>query len=431
MSIRTFEGHTGNVTCITVFPAMGHFVSGSSDRTLRLWNKNNGETIRTFVGHTGKVTCVALLPDGRILSGSKDGEVRLWDTFTGESIVIFKTEMLGGVVGFAVFSDGSFVICFPGLLTLLIYEYRGWREVGGGFSARPSSNKFTCITTVPGTPDHCFVTGSMEGAIELMTCESQVFWELKTFPNIRGPVRFITFLPNGNFLTNSVEDDQLTLWDKGFVYQRSMDGERLFTDVISHVEEGKKIRDYRRNRATGGHIQQVMCAASFPDGNFVSVSDESIRMWNTETAYSTKAFKERRIVNHTTCIATLPDGNFVTGSENALYLWDSKPRPSAPRNIPRGSSANKGRINEGNAMITFPRNSSSSEYNHEKYYFNRPSIRSLTSNPTTRYPIRPANFIPYRAHLVDVRGGGIRGTKRKSLRNRKTKKNNRRRSMRK
>ena len=59
--------------------------SGSSDKTLRLWDVATGEHKITLTGHTSEVSSIAYSPDGRTLaSGSSDKTLRLWDAGTGE-----------------------------------------------------------------------------------------------------------------------------------------------------------------------------------------------------------------------------------------------------------------------------------------------------------------------------------------------------------
>lgn len=65
-------------------------VSGSRDRTIKLWNLETGELIRTLNGHTGAIYSIALSSDGQtIASGSEDKTVRLWHLETGELLSTF------------------------------------------------------------------------------------------------------------------------------------------------------------------------------------------------------------------------------------------------------------------------------------------------------------------------------------------------------
>ncbi len=53
-------------------------ISGSTDKTLRLWELQTGKCLRTFKEHEETVAAVAITPDGQFaLSGSAD-KVRLW-----------------------------------------------------------------------------------------------------------------------------------------------------------------------------------------------------------------------------------------------------------------------------------------------------------------------------------------------------------------
>ena len=55
-----------------------YVVSASNDRTVKLFNVNDGTVLRTFTHHASRVTCLALLPDGRrFVSGSYDGTARI------------------------------------------------------------------------------------------------------------------------------------------------------------------------------------------------------------------------------------------------------------------------------------------------------------------------------------------------------------------
>lgn len=56
-------------------------VSGSNDKTVRIWDAETGELVAgPFVGHSESVNCVAFSFDGRrVASGSDDMTVRIWE----------------------------------------------------------------------------------------------------------------------------------------------------------------------------------------------------------------------------------------------------------------------------------------------------------------------------------------------------------------
>ena len=55
-------------------------LAGSTDGTARVWRVDTGALVRTFEGHSGEVTAVAVSPDNRrVATGTADGLVLLWD----------------------------------------------------------------------------------------------------------------------------------------------------------------------------------------------------------------------------------------------------------------------------------------------------------------------------------------------------------------
>jgi hypothetical protein len=103
---------------VAFIPDGSKVVSGSGDKTLRLWDVNTGATIRTFTGHTSYVTSVAFIPDGsKVVSGSGDKTLRLWDVTTGVNLRTF-TPHPEGMMSVALSPDGTKVVSGANSLSL-------------------------------------------------------------------------------------------------------------------------------------------------------------------------------------------------------------------------------------------------------------------------------------------------------------------------
>ncbi|KAG2751050.1 WD40 repeat-like protein, partial [Suillus brevipes Sb2] len=73
---------------VSFSPDGTRIITGSWDRTVRLWNAGTGQPVgEPLRGHTGSVASASFSPDGtRIVTGSWDRTVRVWDAATGHPV---------------------------------------------------------------------------------------------------------------------------------------------------------------------------------------------------------------------------------------------------------------------------------------------------------------------------------------------------------
>ncbi len=84
-------------------------VTSSNDKTIRVWNSDNGQEIRRFEGHTAAVNYAEFsLDDKYIISAGDDMKAILWDVQTGDSITEFRHDSRVSCAKFT--RDGKYIV---------------------------------------------------------------------------------------------------------------------------------------------------------------------------------------------------------------------------------------------------------------------------------------------------------------------------------
>ena len=181
--VATLRGHTHWINCVTLLPD-GRFVSGSPDKTLKIWDPSKepgAQCVATLRGHTDGINCILLLPDGRFVSGSSDGTLKIWDPSKDR--------------------DRQHNVSLP---------CRGTLKPGAQCVFTLQGIEICCVTLLP---DGRFVSGSFDNTLKI--------WDPSMEPghNVSLPcggtltgINCILLLPDGRFVSFS-SDDTLKIWD--------------------------------------------------------------------------------------------------------------------------------------------------------------------------------------------------------------------------
>ncbi|KAG6909462.1 hypothetical protein DXG01_000447 [Tephrocybe rancida] len=89
-TVRTLKGHTDGVMCLQFSETLSHpsfpvLITGSYDRTIRVWNMETGVELHTLRGHTRAVRALQF-DDIKLITGSMDHTLRVWDWRRGKCI---------------------------------------------------------------------------------------------------------------------------------------------------------------------------------------------------------------------------------------------------------------------------------------------------------------------------------------------------------
>ena len=85
-------------------------VSGSGDKTVKIWNYQTGEVIDTIYTDSKDVHAVVMSQDGKICAaGNEHGKIIIWSVEDRSIIKTYETE--ANVMSIAISDDGKLLAC--------------------------------------------------------------------------------------------------------------------------------------------------------------------------------------------------------------------------------------------------------------------------------------------------------------------------------
>jgi WD40 repeat protein len=195
-----------HVQSVAFSPDGQFIVSGSNDKTVRLWDLNGNQIGQPFIGHNWWVRSVAFSPDGQfIVSGSNDETVRLWDlngNQIGQPFIGHKDQVCS--VTFS--PDGQFIVSGSNDKTVRLWDLNG-NQIG-----QPFIGHNWRVRSVAFSPDGQFiVSGSDDRTVRLWNLKGGQIGQPLIWYNVR--VRSVAFSPDGRFIVSGSNDKTIQIWN--------------------------------------------------------------------------------------------------------------------------------------------------------------------------------------------------------------------------
>ena len=232
------SGHMSSVTSLTYSSDGTFLVSGSNDKTIKLWDVQTGGVIKTLHGHTDRVCSVSISADDTMIASvSQDRRICLWNIRTGKHFILERYKYLAGSVTFSPTNSQLLFSSSDGIVKQ--WDNNG-NEIGFPFSGdhvtfSPDSTQFVSWESWTATIRN---TDSRVTVVEF---------------DLGDLIDYCCFSPNGRFIA-AAASCTIYLWD--------ITGSKPC--LIQTLT---------------GHIEPIVSLVFSSPYNLVSVSHDSVKFW--------------------------------------------------------------------------------------------------------------------------------------------------------
>ncbi|XP_069974673.1 WD repeat-containing protein 86-like [Penaeus vannamei] len=345
---ETMCDHTDAINCVALSEDGSLLVTGSEDKTARMWSTKTEETecLGVLKGHTSYITCVAIT-NAYIITGAADNTVRKWDMTTCDCLYVYEDHT----------SRIARVICTDEFIFSTSYDKtaKAWLfdaddlDVGDKAVIRTFTGHhrgvypiiyIPAVDTVPEdseginiNPGDLIITGSADATARSWSFDTGNC--LKIFKGHKAAITCMATDPQARILYTGGGDKEIRCWtiNRGdclkileghtgpiiclivvnrLMYSGSADG----TAKCWVREFGDCTRTYR------GHKHSVVCA-KFSDGIlYTGCGDAVVRAFDAKSGSIRKEFKGHN--NAVTCLTVCGDKVYSGSSDSTLRVWDCK-----------------------------------------------------------------------------------------------------------
>jgi WD40 repeat protein len=298
--VSTLLGHSGSVTCLSRAGGSARFVSGSDDCSLVLWElderglqdqeivKQHHVQTRTvarkvhYYGHGGPVWSCCVGPDNSLVSGSYDKTVKVWDLATGRCEFTMRghSEWVSAV-------DCNAQVIVSGSWDASV---RVWAQATkqGVATLRFEDDAVYCVQL----QSNCVAVGLKNSAAEI--------WDLQRAERVsrfQGHFKGVNAVRiKGDLLFTASSDSLVKVWDvRSGEGVGNLAGHSSNVMAVDYDEEAMRVASgsydktvriwdarmgFRARSVLRAHSDPVFCVAIEPHRLITGSQDQSIKLWS-------------------------------------------------------------------------------------------------------------------------------------------------------
>ncbi len=341
------QGHDKSVRSVSISNDGKIIVSGSEDKTIKVWNLETGKT-HTLTGHDGEVWSVSITDNGKtIVSGSEDKTIKVWNLETRKGELIDTlTGHHGSVLSVSISKDGQTIVSGSNDKTIKVWNL----ETRKGELIHTLTGHHGPVISVNISNDgNTIVSGSKDKTIKVWNLETEKKL-IHTLTGHTGSVLSVSISKDGKTIVSGSDDKTIKVWNletrkgklKGELI-RTLTGHDSWVESVSISNDGKTIvsgSDDKTikvwNLETGaeiptltGHDYQVNSVSISKDGKTIvsGSKDKTIKVWNLETGELIRTLGVDPLTGHHNWVESVSISNdgktIVSGSrDKTIKVWN-------------------------------------------------------------------------------------------------------------
>lgn len=285
----TLTGHSGPVWSVALSPDGQTIVSGSGDKTIKVWNLYTGQLIRTLSGHSSTVRSVTFSPNGQtIVSGSADKNIKVWNLYTGQ-LIRTLTGHSGSVWSIALSSDGQTIVSGSEDKTIKV-----WQAQTGELVRTLTGHSSQVFSVALSSDGQTIASASKDKTIKLWNVQTGEL--VRTLTGHSNAVRSVAFSPDAEKLASSSWDKTIKIWnlhtgeqlstlkghsDRVVAISFSADGQMLTSASVDKTVKIWSLQTTKLLRDLSRHSDWVLSVTTSNSGQTIvsSSKDKTIKIW--------------------------------------------------------------------------------------------------------------------------------------------------------